>query len=71
MRNSRFRITDSIEAGFLAQVVLRQVLRQQVPESRSVHGLRHQQATVLAMVFAYLLSGGRGGHRGVRLFAKD
>ena len=50
---------------------LRQVLRQQVPESRSVHGLRHKQATVLAIVFAYLLAGGRGGHRGVALFAKD
>ena len=50
---------------------LRQVLHQQVPESRSVHGLRHKQATVLAIVFAYLLSGGRGGHRGVTLFGKD
>jgi hypothetical protein len=48
-----------------------QVLQQQVPESRSVHGLRHKQATVLAIVFAYLLSGGRGGHRGVALFAQD
>jgi hypothetical protein len=50
---------------------LRQVLHQQVPETRSVHGLRHQQATVLAIVFAYLFSGGRGGHRGVTLFARD
>ena len=48
-----------------------QVLHQQVPESRNVHGLRHKQATVLAIVFAYLLSGGQGGHRGVALFAKD
>jgi len=48
-----------------------QVLDQQVPESRNVHGLRHKQATVLAIVFAYLLSGGRGGHRGVALFAQD
>ena len=47
------------------------VLQAQVPESRSVHGLRHKQATVLAIVFAYLLSGGRGGHRGVALFARD
>jgi Druantia protein DruA/Transposase DDE domain len=54
------------EAGSLWQV-----LQQQVPESRSVHGLRHKQATVLAIVFAYLLSGGRGGHRGVALFARD
>lgn len=50
---------------------LRAVLHQQVPESRSVHGLRHKQATVLAITFAYLLSGGRGGHRGVALFARD
>lgn len=48
-----------------------QVLHEQVPESRNVHGLRHKQATVLAIVFAYLLSGGRGGHRGVALFAQD
>lgn len=48
-----------------------QVLHQHVPESRKVHGLRHKQATVLAIVFAYLLSGGRGGHRGVALFAQD
>jgi hypothetical protein len=48
-----------------------QVLHQQVPESRNLHGLRHKQATVLAIVFAYLLSGGQGGHRGVALFAKD
>jgi len=52
-------------------VHLWQVLDQQVPESRNVHGLRHKQATVLAIVFAYLLSGGRGGHRGVALFAQD
>ena len=48
-----------------------QVLHQQVPESRSVLGLRHKQATVLAITFAYLLSGGQGGHRGVALFARD
>ena len=47
------------------------VLHQQVPESRDVHGLRHRQATVLAITFAYLLSGGQGGHRGVALFAQD
>ena len=50
---------------------LRRVLHQQLSESRSVHGLRHKQATVLAIVFAFLLSGGRGGHRGVALFAQD
>lgn len=57
-------------AGDQAQS-LWQALHQQVPESRSVRGLRHKQATVLAIVFAYLLSGGRGGHRGVALFAQD
>lgn len=47
------------------------VLHREVPESRDVHGLRHRQATVLAITFAYLLSGGQGGHRGVALFAQD
>ena len=48
-----------------------EVLHRQVPESRSVHGLRHKQATVLTIVFAYLLSGGEGGHRAVTTFAQD
>jgi hypothetical protein len=47
------------------------VLHQEVSESRDAHGLRHRQATVLAITFAYLLSGGQGGHRGVVLFAQD
>ena len=47
------------------------VLHQQVPESRAAQGLRHRQATVLAIVFAFLLSGGQGGHRAVALFAQD
>jgi len=47
------------------------VLHRELPESRDVHGLRHRQATVLAITFAYLLSGGQGGHRGVALFAQD
>jgi hypothetical protein len=42
-----------------------------VPESRNVHGLRHKQATVLTIVFAFLLSGGQGGHRSVAAFARD
>ena len=50
---------------------LRAILQEWVPESRSVHGLRHKQATVLTITFAYLLAGGRGGHRGIVLFAKD
>jgi hypothetical protein len=48
-----------------------EVLHQEVPESRSILGMRHKQATVLAITFAYLLSGGQGGHRGVALFARD
>jgi hypothetical protein len=48
-----------------------EVLYRQVPESRSVRGLRHKQATVLTIVFAYLLSGGEGGHRAVASFAQD
>jgi hypothetical protein len=36
------------------------VLHQEVPESRDVRGLRHRQATVLAITFAYLPSGARG-----------
>ena len=47
------------------------MLRRHVPESRSVHGLRHKQATVLTIVFAYLVSGGEGGHRAVATFARD
>jgi hypothetical protein len=48
-----------------------QVVHQWVPETRQVHGLRHKQATVLTIVFAFLLSGGQGGHRAVATFARD
>jgi uncharacterized protein DUF4338/DDE family transposase len=48
-----------------------QTIHQQVPESRDVHGLRHRQATVLTITFAYLLSGGQGGHRAVATLARD
>ena len=48
-----------------------QVLNTQVPESRNTRGMRHKQASVLCIIFAYLLSGGQGGHRGVALFARD
>ena len=48
-----------------------QTIHQQVPESRQVRGLRHKQATVLTLTFAYLLSGGQGGHRAVAAFARD
>ena len=47
------------------------VLHKEVPESRSAKGLRHRQATVLTIVFAFLLSGGVGGHRAVASFARD
>lgn len=47
------------------------VLHRQVPESRRVKGLRHKQATVLTITFAFLLSGGQGGHRAVASFARD
>lgn len=47
------------------------VLQRQVPESRKVKGLRHKQATVLTITFAFLLSGGQGGHRAVASFARD
>jgi hypothetical protein len=46
-------------------------MHRQVSESRSVHGLRHKQATVLTLTFAFLLSGGRGGHRAVAAFGED
>lgn len=48
-----------------------QTIHEQIPESRDVHGLRHKQATVLTIIFAYLLSGGQGGHRAVAAFARD
>jgi predicted transposase YbfD/YdcC len=47
------------------------VLHRAVPESRKVNGLRHKQATVLTLTFAFLLSGGQGGHRAVASFARD
>jgi len=48
-----------------------ETIHRQVPESRNVHGLRHKQATVLTLTFAFLLSGGQGGHRAVAAFGKD
>jgi predicted transposase YbfD/YdcC len=48
-----------------------EVLHQEVPESRDAHGLRHRQATVLAITFAFLWSGGQGGYRAAALFAQD
>jgi len=48
-----------------------ETLHRHVPESRNVKGLRHKQATVLTITFAFLLSGGQGGHRAVASFARD
>jgi len=48
-----------------------QVLHRQVSDSRNIKGLRHRQATVLTITFAYLLAGGQGGHRAVAAFARD
>jgi len=42
-----------------------------LPESRAAQGLRHKQATVLTITFAFLLSGGQGGHRALASFARD
>lgn len=47
------------------------ILHREVPESQDVRGLRHRQATVLAITFAFLLSGGQGGYRAAALFAQD
>lgn len=48
-----------------------ETLHRLVPESRDGRGLRHKQATVLTITFAFLLSGGQGGHRGVASFGRD
>jgi hypothetical protein len=47
-----------------------QHLHRSVPETRAAKGLRHKQATVLAMTIAWLLTGQRGGHRALTLFAR-
>jgi predicted transposase YbfD/YdcC len=48
-----------------------EVLHQDVLESRDARGLRHRQATVLAITFAFLWSGGQGGYRAAAVFAQD
>jgi len=48
-----------------------QAMHKQVPEGRRAKGMRHKQATVLTITFAFLLSGGQGGHRAVVSFARD
>ena len=42
-----------------------------MPETRAAKGLRHKQATVLAITIAWLLTGQRGGHRAIALFAQS
>lgn len=42
-----------------------------VPETRAAKGLRHKQATVLAITIAWLLTGQRGGQRAITLFAQS
>ena len=44
-------------------------LRRTVPEQRDLRGLRHPQATVLAIVFLAIASGMRGGYRGPAVYA--
>lgn len=46
-------------------------LHRSVPETRAAKGLRHKQATVLAITIAWLLTGQRGGHRAIALFAQS
>ncbi len=44
-------------------------LHRTVSETRAAKGLRHKQATVLAITIAWLPTGQRGGHRAIALFA--
>ncbi len=46
-------------------------LHRRVPEQRRLKGLRHKQATVLAIAIAWLLTGQRGGYRAIALFAQS
>lgn len=46
-------------------------LHRAVPEQRCLKGMRHKQATVLAITLAWLLTGQRGGYRAIALFAQD
>ncbi len=46
-------------------------LHRSVPETRAAKGLRHKQATVLAITIAWLLTGQRGGQRALALFAQS
>jgi len=46
-------------------------LHRSVPDQRCLKGMRHKQATVLAITLAWLLTGQRGGYRAIALFAQD
>ena len=46
-------------------------LHRTVPDCRCLKGMRHKQATVLAITIAWLLTGQRGGYRAIALFARD
>lgn len=65
------RIEPSCQVPAEQLLSLWEMLHQQVPESRDAQGLRHKQATVLTITFAFLLSGGQGGHRAVASFGRD
>ena len=65
------KVVPSCQMGRDELLSFWETMHRRVPESRNVHGLRHKQATVLTIVFAFLLSGGQGGHRAVAAFARD
>ena len=65
------KITPACQLPGAQLTSLWETLHRHVPESRHVKGLRHKQATVLTITFAFLLSGGQGGHRAVASFARD
>lgn len=71
LRAHERKVAPSCQMGREELASFRETMHRLVPESRNVHGLRHKQATVLTIVFAFLLSGGQGGHRAVAAFARD
>ena len=71
LREYEAKIAPSCQMPKDQLLSLWEVIHRYVPESRHVKGLRHRQATVLTITFAFLLSGGQGGHRAVASFAKD
>lgn len=65
------KITPACQLPGAQLTRLWEVLHRHVPERRSVKGLRHKQAPVLTITFAFLWSGGQGGQRAVASFARD